>query len=152
MCASYFHTGNCSSRATCIFDHPSLIPTHMNISSSQLYQPGFTSSIGDSSSELVDAEAKKRRINQNKSRMASERRYLSPVRCTSLIGDSSSMLMEAQNLAPPIDMNETSLASETPHLDPPGYSSLFGALSSDSVEASTLPDLEALFGTHNWHF
>ncbi|KAF3601297.1 hypothetical protein F2Q69_00038153 [Brassica cretica] len=110
-----------------MFDHPSSIPTHRDTSfvaslTPNLNPRGFSSSIGDSSSELVEAATKKRRIHHNTSPMVSETPLLNVRGFVSSIGDAS------------IHKNTTSMASETPHLNPPELSSSPGALSSEHVK------------------
>ncbi|CAN6878909.1 unnamed protein product [Brassica oleracea] len=147
VCASYYYTGNCSSGATCMFDHPSSIPTHRDTSfvaslTPNLNPRGFSSSIGDSSSELVEAATKKRRIHHNTSPMVSETPLLNVRGFVSSIGDASSKLVEAPTSKvriaarkkQRIHKNTTSMASETPHLNPPELSSSPGALSSEHVK------------------
>ncbi|KAF8107619.1 hypothetical protein N665_0119s0080 [Sinapis alba] len=140
VCASYFHTGNCSSGSTCIFDHPSLIPIHKN-TSLHLKQLGLSASIGDSSSDLVKPATKKRRIQKNTSSMASETQHLSSLGFSSSIGDSSSELVEASTKKPPIHKNTSSMASESRHLNPLGFSYSIGDSSSELVEASTVSEI-----------
>ncbi|KAH0853426.1 hypothetical protein HID58_093201 [Brassica napus] len=147
VCASYYYTGNCSSGATCMFDHPSSIPTHRDTSfvaslTPNLNPRGFSSSIGDSSIELVEAATKKRRIHHNTSPMVSETPLLNVRGFVSSIGDASSKLVEAPTSKvriaarkkQRIHKNTTSMASETPHLNPPELSSSPGALSSEHVK------------------
>ncbi|CAH8354210.1 unnamed protein product [Eruca vesicaria subsp. sativa] len=79
VCPLYFHTGNCSSGPTCSFDHPSLIPTQMNTflvpsETQHLNKLGFSSSVGDSLSDLMEAETKQQRIQKNISAKASRYR------------------------------------------------------------------------------
>lgn len=148
MCASYFHTGSCNAGATCIFDHPSLVPIHRNTSSPQLYRRGISSANVDSSSELVVAETKKRKIHKNTSKRRridkktsstdSVTQRLSPLRFSSSIGDSSVELVEASTLKLPIHKSAAFMAYETAHLSPLGLSFSLGSLSSEPVEPSSL--------------
>lgn len=140
VCASYFHTGSCISGPTCIFDHPSLIPVHKTTS---LYsnQLGLSSSIGDSSSDLVGPATKQRRIHKNTSSMASETLHSSPLGFASSIGDSSSELVEASTKKPPVHKNTSSLVPQMPHFNPLGFSYSIGDSSSELVEASTVSEI-----------
>ncbi|KAJ4899883.1 hypothetical protein Rs2_13834 [Raphanus sativus] len=102
---------------------------------------GFYST-GDSLSDLLEAETKQQRIQENTSSMASETLHLSPLDFYSSVGYSSSDLVEATaTKKPTIRKNTSSVASDTPHLNPPGFSSSIVDSSSEFVEASTVSEI-----------
>ncbi|KAJ4871515.1 Disease resistance protein (TIR-NBS-LRR class) family [Raphanus sativus] len=139
VCASYFHTGNCSSGSTCIFDHPSLMPVHKNTSLPLIQR--FSSSMGDSSSDLVNPATSKRRIQKNTSSMASETEHLNQRGFSYSIGDSSSELVEASTKKPPIHKKTSSLVPQMPYFNPQGFSYSIGDSSSELVETSTMSEV-----------
>ncbi|CAA0395824.1 unnamed protein product [Arabidopsis thaliana] len=136
VCTLYFHTGNCSSGPTCIFDHPMLVSTHKNTSSMASETPhlnplGLSSSLRALSSDIVEASTKKPRIYKNTSSVVSETPHSNPLRFSSPIGDSSSDLVETTTKETVINKNTPSMASETLHANPLRFSSSIGESSSD---------------------
>ncbi|KAH0935254.1 hypothetical protein HID58_012371 [Brassica napus] len=136
VCASYFHTGSCISGPTCIFDHPSLIPVHKN-TSFHLNQRGFSSSIGDSSSDLVEPATKQRSTQKNISAVASKTQHLNSLGFSYSTGESSSELVKASTKKPPIRKNTSSVVPKMTPFNPLGFSFSIVDSSRELVEAST---------------